>query len=115
MSWASMLMFTITPQERSSGAQSSALESQVATVVNSHPPGLVGLHVLIVQALLSSQARGVPPAHWPSLVQVVPTQHSLPPLQTLPAAAGTCLQPPGVAGSQLSMVQGLVSPQLGAG
>ncbi len=65
--------------------------------------------VSVVHRLLSLQTSALPPAQLPPL-QVSPTVHALPSLQL--AVLFSFLQP--LVGSQVSIVQGLPSSQLGA-
>src|SRR5262249_18941489 len=77
-------------------------------LVCTHP--VAGLHESSVQGLPSSQLGAAPPTHTPPL-QVSLVVHALP--SSHGPVLFTCLQP--VAGSQESVVQGLLSLQLSGG
>jgi hypothetical protein len=72
---------------------------------------LTGSQVSLVQALWSSQLRGVP-VQVPAWQVSAPLQ-ALPSLQVVPLGTGVCWQP--WTGSQVSAVQGLPSSQLRGG
>jgi hypothetical protein len=85
-----------------------ALPSLQGAVLGVLTQPVAGAQVSVVQGLVSAQLGGVPPTHVPP-AHASPVVHALPSLQA--AELGVCTQP--VAGAQVSVVQGLVSAQLG--
>ncbi len=113
---------THVPLWQASGLVQGLPSSQVVPLgaVPCEQAPVVGLQVSVVQALLSLQSmfllahtsaqvvERAPGKHTPPL-QLSPMVHTLPSLHSVPAVALLCLQP--LVGSQLSLVQGLLSSQ----
>src|SRR6266446_9945030 len=70
-----------------------------------------GSHVSVVHGLASAQVSAVPAVHTPAWHVSVPL-HALPSLHEVPFETAVCLQP--ATGSQVSVVQGLLSLQVSA-
>src|SRR2546428_75654 len=82
-------------------------EVPLATAGGRQP--VTGAQVSVEQGLLSSQLRAEPTAHSPAWPVSAPL-HALPSLHDVPFGSAVCRQPP--TGSQVSVVQGLLSLQL---
>src|SRR5438132_787923 len=109
--------FVHTPRLQTSNVH-GLLSMQSAFVAQGRQPGVgvwtqpvTALHVSVVQAFPSLQLSGVPAVQIPDW-QVSAPLHTLPSLHGVPFATAACWHP--ASGSQLSVVQGLLSLQLSA-